>query len=121
LLKSAKFWKRFAVLQPEPATGTADFYVHDGYSDHVSILSFIEHNWKLRPQSRRSHDRLPNPLAFDDDPPVNSPAIGDLTSLFQFLRRLRSSPERLTELKQFAHRAERADEERLARRRARRC
>jgi hypothetical protein len=29
---------------------------------------------------------VPNPLAFDDDGyvPVNSPAIGDLTSLFQF-------------------------------------
>jgi phospholipase C len=36
--------------------------------------------------SHRSRDRLPNPLVFDDDEylPVNSPAIGDLTSLFQF-------------------------------------
>jgi phospholipase C len=55
-------------------------------TDLPSILKFIEHNWKLQPLSRRSRDRLPNPLGFDDDEylPVNSPAIGDLTSLFQF-------------------------------------
>jgi len=56
------------------------------YNDHASILKFIEHNWELQPLSRRSRDRLPNPLTFDDDDylPVNSPAIGDLTSLFEF-------------------------------------
>ncbi len=33
-----------------------------------------------------SSPSVPNPLVFDDDGyvPVNSPAIGDLTSLFQF-------------------------------------
>jgi acid phosphatase len=61
-------------------------HVDHVYNDHASILKFIEHNWQLQPLSRRSRDRLPNPFVFDDDDylPVNSPAIGDLTSLFQF-------------------------------------
>jgi acid phosphatase len=61
-------------------------HVDHVYNDHASILKFIEHNWKLQPLSRRSRDRLPNPLVFDEDGylPVNSPAIGDLTSLFEF-------------------------------------
>jgi acid phosphatase len=61
-------------------------HVDHVYNDHASILKFIEHNWKLRPLSDRSRDRLPNPFVFDDDEylPVNSPAIGDLTSLFEF-------------------------------------
>jgi acid phosphatase len=61
-------------------------HVDHVYNDHASILKFIEHNWQLQPLSRRSRDRLPNPFVFDEDEylPVNSPAIGDLTSLFQF-------------------------------------
>ncbi len=56
------------------------------YSDHVSILKFIEANWELSPITGRSRDNLPNPIASDRDPyvPVNSPAIGDLTDLFNF-------------------------------------
>jgi acid phosphatase len=56
------------------------------YTDHVSILKFIEANWRLGPLSARSRDHLPNPIADPVDPyvPANRPAIGDLISLFQF-------------------------------------
>jgi phospholipase C len=56
------------------------------YTDHVSILKFIERNWGLAPLSPRSRDNLPNPEADPADPyvPANRPAIGDLFSLFQF-------------------------------------
>jgi len=56
------------------------------YSDHVSVLKFIERNWRLRPLTDRSRDNFPNPIARDDDPyvPLNSPAIGDLFDLFDF-------------------------------------
>ena len=56
------------------------------YSDHASIVKFIERNWKLRPLSSRSRDNLPNPVAFRRAPyfPINSPAIGDLMNMFDF-------------------------------------
>ncbi|HET6378155.1 MAG TPA: alkaline phosphatase family protein [Methylocella sp.] len=59
--------------------------VHD-YSDHVSILKFIERNWKLPAITKRSRDNLPNPVAIPGNPyvPANSPAIDDLFSMFQF-------------------------------------
>jgi len=55
-------------------------------TDHVSILKFIEANWRLGPVSPRSRDRLPNPVPDPSDPyvPANRPAIGDLMSLFRF-------------------------------------
>jgi phospholipase C len=58
---------------------------HD-YSDHVSILKFIERNWKLEPVSHRSRDNFPNPVVHADNPyvPLNSPALGDLFDLFDF-------------------------------------
>ena len=66
-------------------------YTHAGhishtYSDHVSILKFIERNWHLQPVSDRSRDNLPNPRTAQDNPyvPLNSPAIGDLWDLFDF-------------------------------------
>jgi phospholipase C len=60
---------------------------HD-YSDHVSVLKFIEHNWDLPAVSNRSRDNYPNPKVERDNPyvPTNSPAIGDLFSLFDFGR-----------------------------------
>ena len=68
-------------------------YTHAGhishtYSDHVSILKFIERNWRLQPVSERSRDNLPNPRTAQDNPyiPLNSPAIGDLWDLFDFSR-----------------------------------
>jgi phospholipase C len=60
--------------------------VDHAYTDHVSILKFIEANWRLAPLSARSRDHLPNPIADPADPyvPANQPAIGDLMSLFAF-------------------------------------
>jgi phospholipase C len=59
-----------------------------GYSDQVSVLKFIERNWRLGTLSDRSRDNLPNPMADDDNPyvPRNMPAIGDLFDLFDFDR-----------------------------------
>jgi phospholipase C len=56
------------------------------YSDHVSILKFIERNWGLRPLTGRSRDNLPNPIARRNNPyvPVNMPAISDLFDMFHF-------------------------------------
>jgi acid phosphatase len=61
-------------------------HVDHTYTDHVSILKFIEANWKLQPLSSRSRDHLPNPIANSANPylPANPPAIGDLMSLFAF-------------------------------------
>jgi phospholipase C len=55
------------------------------YSDHVSILKFIERNWKLAPVTYRSRDNYPNPIT-EGNPyvPVNGPAISDLFELFTF-------------------------------------
>jgi len=61
-------------------------HVDHTYADHVSILKFIEKNWRLRPLSDRSRDNLPNPIQFGRDSyvPVNGPAIGDLMTMFNF-------------------------------------
>ncbi len=58
---------------------------HD-YADHVSILKFIEANWGLETVTTRSRDNFPNPIAAPGNPyvPVNSPALDDLVSLFDF-------------------------------------
>jgi hypothetical protein len=57
-----------------------------GYTDHVSILKFIERNWRLGPLTARSRDNLPNPHPNRDNlyVPVNGPAIGDLFDMFDF-------------------------------------
>ena len=56
------------------------------YSDHVSIDKFIERNWGTDTITKRSRDNFPNPITNSANPyvPVNSPAIDDLFSLFQF-------------------------------------
>jgi phospholipase C len=61
-------------------------HISHTYSDHVSILKFIEYNWNLPAISKRSRDNLPNPKNEKGDAyvPKNSPAIGDLTDLFDF-------------------------------------
>jgi len=60
-------------------------HISHEYSDHVSILKFIERNWGLDTVTRRSRDNFPNPVTADNPyVPVNSPAIGDLFSLFNF-------------------------------------
>ena len=70
------------VLSPWAKKG----HVEHTYYDHVSILKFIERNWRLPPLSPRSRDNLPNPIMSAADPytPANRPAIGDLMELFQF-------------------------------------
>ncbi len=61
-------------------------HISHSYSDHVSILKFIERNWDLKPITDRSRDNLPNPQTEEWNPyvPMNSPAIGDLFDLFDF-------------------------------------
>jgi hypothetical protein len=56
------------------------------YTDHFSILKFIEHNWGLAPLTSRSRDNFPEPKYAKGHPyvPVNGPAIGDLFDLFDF-------------------------------------
>ena len=62
-------------------------HISHTYSDHVSVAKFIEQNWHLGPITNRSRDNLPNPRTWANPYiPVNSPAIGDLTDLFEFGR-----------------------------------
>jgi phospholipase C len=59
---------------------------HD-YSDHVSLIKFIERNWGLGTISKRSRDNFPNPKYNGNSGkyvPTNSPAIADLFDLFDF-------------------------------------
>lgn len=60
-------------------------HISHNYSDHVSVLKFIEANWNVPPITTRSRDNLPNP-ATGANPyvPINQPAIGDLMDLFNF-------------------------------------
>ncbi len=61
-------------------------HISHSYTDHVSILKFIERNWDLKPLTHRSRDNFPNPVVDDENPyvPLNSPALGDLFDLFHF-------------------------------------
>jgi len=56
------------------------------YTDHVSLLKFIEKNWSVPPITARSRDNLPNPVpsAANLYAPANAPAIGDLMDMFTF-------------------------------------
>jgi phospholipase C len=65
---------------------TTGGHISHSYSDHVSILKFIERNWDLKPLTHRSRDNFPNPVVDDENPyvPLNSPALGDLFDLFDF-------------------------------------
>jgi phospholipase C len=61
-------------------------HISQNYSNHVSVLKFIERNWKLPTISGRSPDNLHNPRADEENPyvPENTPAITDLFDLFDF-------------------------------------
>ncbi len=61
-------------------------YISHVYTDHVSILKFIERNWRLPPVTYRSRDNFPDPVTALGNPyvPLNTPAIGDLFDLFDF-------------------------------------
>ena len=67
------------VVSPYARRGAVDHT----YDDHVSILKFIEANWKLHPLTSSSEDNLPNatPGAYV---PADRPAIGNLMTLFDF-------------------------------------
>ena len=56
------------------------------YTDHVSVLKFIEKNWHVGPISNRSRDNLPDPIMSPGNPyvPINTPAIGDMMDMFDF-------------------------------------
>jgi acid phosphatase len=53
------------------------------YNDHVSILKFIEANWRLSPLSAVSEDNLPNATPEAYVPKIR-PAIGNLMTMFNF-------------------------------------
>jgi phospholipase C len=75
---------RIPMIVVSPYT-SAGKIAHD-YSDHVSVLKFIERNWNLGPVTSRSRDNFPNPSASPANPyvPNNTPAISDLFELFNF-------------------------------------
>jgi len=58
-------------------------YVDHTYNDHVSILKFIEANWRLPPLTPVSEDNLPNATPGRYVPKIR-PAIGNLMTLFDF-------------------------------------
>jgi phospholipase C len=64
-------------------------HISHEYSDHVSIIKFIERNFGLSPITGRSRDNLPNPVAETFNPyvPVNRPAISDLFDFFEFSKK----------------------------------
>jgi phospholipase C len=78
-------------------------HVVHSYTDHVSILKFIERNWHLLPLTGRSRDNLPNPRADKNNPyvPVNSPAIGDLFDMFEFGHRADNGTHQRVDPRQF--------------------
>jgi phospholipase C len=61
-------------------------HVSHTYTDHASIVKFIERNWGLKPLTGRSRDNLPNPVVDAGNPyvPTNMPAVGDLFDMFRF-------------------------------------
>jgi phospholipase C len=61
-------------------------HISHNYSDHDSILKFIERNRDLPPVTDRSRDNLPDPIAEPGNPyaPINGPAISGLFDLFDF-------------------------------------
>ncbi|HEV2399472.1 MAG TPA: alkaline phosphatase family protein [Candidatus Sulfotelmatobacter sp.] len=65
---------------------TTPGHISHSYTDHVSILKFIERNWHLAPVTSRSRDNYPNPKTTKSNPyvPTNSRAIGDLMDMFTF-------------------------------------
>jgi acid phosphatase len=67
------------VISPYAKAG----FVDHTYTDHVSILKFIEANWGLSPLTSYSEDNLPN-AAPGVYVPKDRPAIGDLMTAFDF-------------------------------------
>ena len=65
---------------------TTGGHVSHIYSDHASVVKFIEANWGLGPITTRSRDNLPNPVMSAKNPyvPINGPSISDLIAAFHF-------------------------------------
>jgi phospholipase C len=62
-------------------------HISHGYTDHISILKFIERTWRVGKIGNLSRDNLPNPTYYKNGSnyvPKNSAAIGDLFDLFDF-------------------------------------
>jgi len=80
----------FIALSPYSTGGT----VNHKYSDHVSLLKFIERNWSLAPLTDRSRDNLPNPKAKQANlyVPTNMPALDDLFDMFDFTAKANLQP-----------------------------
>jgi phospholipase C len=78
------------VLSPYSTGGK----INHSYADHVSLDKFIERNWRLRPNSTRSRDNLPNPKVKPNNPyvPTNMPALGDLFDSFDFSKQPNNQP-----------------------------
>ena len=58
------------------------------YTDHASVVKFIERNWHLSPLTGRSRDNLPNPTHTTNAyVPDNMPAVGDLFDMFDFSKK----------------------------------
>ena len=62
-------------------------HVAHEYSDHASIVKFIERNWNLPKLSNRARDNLPNPKTAENNPYVPENSAGDWRPLRQFLLR----------------------------------
>jgi phospholipase C len=60
-------------------------HISHAYSDHASVVKFIEANWGLPTITGRSRDNLPNPVTGSNPyVPTNGPAISDLMAAFNF-------------------------------------
>jgi phospholipase C len=72
----------FLVVSPHARGGK----ISHSYTDHASVLKFIERNWGLQPLTARSRDNLPNPKRNPKNAyiPANLPALGDLFDMFDF-------------------------------------
>lgn len=64
---------------------TTGGHISHAYSDHASVVKFIEANWGLPPITSRSRDNMPNPITGKNPyVPTNGPAISDLMAAFNF-------------------------------------
>jgi len=68
---------------------------HD-YSDHVSILKFIERNWGLETVTERSRDNFPNPVTDAANPYV--PANSRLSAIYSACSTFRTTNNNLKQL-----------------------
>src|SRR5262249_26745148 len=59
--------------------------ISHSHNDPLSVLKFIQGNWKGAPIPKPHPRKLPNPVTGADPyKPTNGPAIGDLMDMFKF-------------------------------------